>query len=146
MRKLLRKYKDYEGTVEFSLEDGVLFGTIAFINDTVTYEADSLPDLQKEFENAVDRYISLCEKVGKDPNKPFKGLFQVRIDPELHKEAVKQAFKEGVTLNAFVSEAIRSFVDMNKLIKVIKKTSSNEMNYLVPQKRKNIYQFKQKGA
>ena len=93
MKKDHLKYKGYEGTIETSIEDDILFGTIAFINDTVTYEAETITKLKEEFHSAVDHYLKLCEKVGKEPDKPFKGIFNVRISPELHKEAVKQGGK-----------------------------------------------------
>ena len=43
-------YKGYQGSVETSIEDGVLHGKIMFINDLVTYEATTLKALEKQFE------------------------------------------------------------------------------------------------
>jgi len=36
------KYKDFIGSVEVSLKDACLYGKILFINDLVTYQADSI--------------------------------------------------------------------------------------------------------
>ena len=44
-------YKGYQGSVETSIEDGVLHGKIMFINDLVTYEATTL----KALENSLNR-------------------------------------------------------------------------------------------
>ncbi len=41
------EYKDFIGSVEASIEDGVLFGKILFINALITYEAETLRDLKK---------------------------------------------------------------------------------------------------
>ena len=103
----IMRYNGYCGSVEHSLEDMVLHGKILFINDLVTYEADTLPELEQAFHEEVDDYIAFCEKIGKEPEKPFKGTFNVRIDPDLHKRAAIQAEAAGITLNQLVSDAIQ---------------------------------------
>jgi predicted HicB family RNase H-like nuclease len=97
-------YKGYLGTIEPQLSDDTLFGKLAFIRDTVTYEAETLGQLKKEFETSVDLYLQSCEELGRVPDCPFKGTFNVRITPELHRKAVAAA--GDMSLNAFVSQAI----------------------------------------
>lgn len=99
------KYKGYLGTIEPNLEEGTLFGKVAFIRDLVTYEAENLKQLQQEFQVSVDDYLEFCTERSKEPNKPLKGSFNVRISPELHRAAV-MAVGDG-SLNAFVGEAIK---------------------------------------
>jgi len=98
------QYKGYLGTIEPNLEEGTLFGKLAFIRDLVTYEADNLTDLQKEFETSVDGYLADCKALGIEPNTPLKGSFNIRISPELHRKAVMAAGDKS--LNAFIAEAI----------------------------------------
>ena len=98
------KYKGYLGTIEPDLETGELFGKLAFIRDLVTYEAETLKALEKAFIASVDEYLASCEELGKQPDLPFKGTFNVRINPELHRKAVLAS--SDTSLNAFVSEAI----------------------------------------
>jgi len=105
-------YKGYEGTIEPSLEDDLLYGKIAFIRDLVTYEAKTVQELEAEFKVSVDEYLDDCKEVGKDPDKPFKGVFNVRTGPDLHRSAVMAA--KGQSLNAFVCDAIREKVERNK--------------------------------
>ncbi len=62
-------YKGYTGSMEISIEDDCLHGKIEMINDLVTYEAESSRELQYEFESAVDSYLDVCGKLGKDPDK-----------------------------------------------------------------------------
>lgn len=81
-------YKGYLVTIEPQLEDNRLYGKLAFIRDLVTYEAENLADLKKEFEYSVDAYLKDCEELGREPNQPFKGSFNVRTTPELHRQAV----------------------------------------------------------
>jgi len=101
------KYKEFYGSVEFSSEDNCLFGKIIGIDDLVTFEGSSVDELKKAFCDAVDDYLETCEELGKDVNKSYKGSFNVRITPELHKLAVLIAKSQGKSLNSFVEEAIR---------------------------------------
>ncbi|MFZ7234022.1 type II toxin-antitoxin system HicB family antitoxin [Avibacterium avium] len=105
----LLKYKGYVGTIEADLENNVLFGKLAYIRDVVTYEAETLPQLEKEFQTSVDMYLQDCQELGRTPDKPFKGVFNVRISEELHRNAVLAA--GDLSLNAFVAEAIKEKVE-----------------------------------
>jgi len=101
------EHKGYIGRVEFSAEDKVFHGKIEFINDLVTFEATSVEALEKEFKAAVDDYIETCKELDIKPQKSFKGTFNVRIAPELHKEAAFQAAKRNLSLNRLVEEALK---------------------------------------
>lgn len=125
----LLQYRDYEGSTEIDAARDVCRGRILFINDLVTYEADSVRQLRKEFEAAVDDYIETCRLVGKEPQRPFKGLFNVRVSPELHRAAVVRATREGTTLNDVVVQALSAHlqapVEINHNLKLtIESTSS----------------------
>lgn len=100
-------YRDYIGSIEFSEEDEVFHGKVIGIKNMISFEGDSVKTLIKDFHNAVDEYLEFCEKSGKQPEKPFKGSFNVRIQPELHRKAVLTASALGLSLNAFVEDAIR---------------------------------------
>jgi predicted HicB family RNase H-like nuclease len=101
------EYKGYIGRVEFSAEDKVFHGKIEYINDLVTFEATSVEELEKEFKTSVDDYLETCRKLDIDPQKSFKGTFNIRITPELHKEIAFQAAKRKLSLNRLVEEALK---------------------------------------
>ncbi|HHF6577185.1 TPA: type II toxin-antitoxin system HicB family antitoxin [Haemophilus influenzae] len=107
MSKVL-EYKNFIGSVKFSLEDNLLFGKILHVNGLVTYEGATLDELREEFKLAVDDYIEYCQENGIDAHKSYDGKFNVRIPSELHKKAAIQSIKQGVSLNAFVSQAIQN--------------------------------------
>ena len=102
----LLKYKDFYGSVEYSAADECFFGKIIGTADLVTFEGESVDSLKMAFAEAVEDYIVLCKEAGKEPQKSFKGTFNIRISPELHREAAVIASKEGISLNAFVERAI----------------------------------------
>jgi predicted HicB family RNase H-like nuclease len=109
-------YKGYIGSVEISIEDACLHGRILFIDDLVTYEGNDVPSIQEAFQEAVDRYLAHCQRVGKVANKPYSGSFNVRIGPELHSKAAKAAHQKNIKLNEFVKRAIKSAIDMDGVI------------------------------
>ena len=92
----------------FRSRDEVFHGKVIGIKDLITFEGDSVASLVEDFHSAVDEYEEYCMQKGKKPDKPYKGTFNVRIQPELHRAAAMQAALEGKTLNAFVEESIRS--------------------------------------
>jgi predicted HicB family RNase H-like nuclease len=104
------KYKDYDGTAELDVQRGVCRGKLLFIDDLVTYETALPADLQMEFEAAVDDYLETCTSVGKEPQRPFRGLFNVRVAPALHRAASLRAVADGVALNEVVVRALDAFL------------------------------------
>lgn len=65
------KYKGYCESIEVSTEDSCMHGNLLFIDDLVTYEADSPSALETAFREAVDFYVEKCEREGLSPDKPF---------------------------------------------------------------------------
>lgn len=110
MKKDVLEYKGYHTKVEFDAEGLVLRGKIEGINDFVDFECENLKDVEQEFHDAVDNYLEFCKEVGKQPEKEYKGTFNVRISPELHKRLAIEALKNGDTLNASVEKAIIAYV------------------------------------
>lgn len=130
------EYKGYSGSVDVSAEDHCLFGKILFITDLVTYEAETVSDLEAEFIAAVDDYILTCKEIGKDPQRPFKGSFNVRISPELHRKAALEAYKEKISLNELTDRAISTYV--NKTLQPIN-IEHHDHHYYQSEGRSNIF-------
>jgi predicted HicB family RNase H-like nuclease len=63
-------YKGYTGRYEVDPEDGVLHGHVDGIEDIITFEADNLEDLEREFQISVDDYLEWCAEDGVEPNRP----------------------------------------------------------------------------
>ncbi len=100
------QHKDYYATVHFSSEDEVFYGKILGINDLVTFEGQSVKELKKSFKEAIEDYLETCKELNKTPEKTYKGSFNVRVSPQLHRETAFVALKTNVTLNDFVKSAI----------------------------------------
>ncbi len=102
------EYKNYVGSVEFSESDGVFFGKVMGIRAMISYEGTSAKELVEDFHGAVDDYLALCEAEGKEPERAYKGSFNVRISPELHKKAAIYASSRQISLNSLVESALRA--------------------------------------
>ena len=105
-------YKNYIGSVELSEEDAVLHGKVIGIKPLISFEGNSVDAIVKDFHQAVDEYLKYCANTGKEPEKPFKGSFNVRVDADLHRKAALTASVRGVSLNSFVEDAIRQSVSV----------------------------------
>jgi predicted HicB family RNase H-like nuclease len=99
-------YKEYMGSVHFNSEDEIFYGKVEGIEDLITFEGKSVDDLKKAFEESIDDYIELCNRKDKNIEKSYKGSFNVRIPPELHRKVKRTAFKMGISLNQFMQKAV----------------------------------------
>ena len=104
----IMEYKGYVGTVEFSEKDMIFYGKVMGIRALISYEGTTAHELIDDFHGAVEDYLTLCEAEGKEPEKAYKGSFNVRISPELHKQAAIFATTHGISLNSFVENALRT--------------------------------------
>jgi predicted HicB family RNase H-like nuclease len=104
-------YKDYATKIEYSAEDGCLVGHILGIQDIVGFHGDSVPEIRKAFEEAVDDYLSCCAEIGKEPQKPFSGKIMLRVPPEIHAKLAIQAQISGKSINRMVVEALKTSLE-----------------------------------
>lgn len=105
------EYKEFIGSVEYSNKDDILFGKIIGISSLVSFEGDSIKSLREDFEGAVDDYLDICEANNVVPEKSYKGSFNIRISPVLHKELALISSSRGVSLNNVVREALSVYVN-----------------------------------
>lgn len=97
-------YKGYQASVEF--DDGSLFVKVLHIDDVLVAECDRASEAEAVARDLIDAYLADCEEEGREPAKPYKGSFNVRISPDLHKRAAMNAAAEGLSLNGWIGHAI----------------------------------------
>lgn len=110
MKGNVLEYKGYRTYIRFESDTNTLRGIIEGINDYVDFESESAFEIVEEFHKAVDDYLAFCESVGKEPEKEYKGSFNVRIKPEKHKALALRASMYGESLNKTVERAIDRFL------------------------------------
>jgi predicted HicB family RNase H-like nuclease len=102
----MMKYKGYLGKVEFDADAKVLHGEVVGIRDVVTFQGDSVKEVEKAFRESVDDYLAFCKERGEEPNKPFSGQFVLRVSPDLHRRLSMLAEVSGVSLNGLVTACL----------------------------------------
>ena len=108
--KNVLEYKGYTGSVDFSAEDKVFFGKLTGIRDVVTFEGETVKELMKAFHDAVNDYLAMCKELGKDPHKEYKGSFNVRLKPRVHRLAAMKSAALKISLNQFVEKVVEKEV------------------------------------
>lgn len=108
------EYKGYHTIVRYNGESNTLHGVIEGIEDYVNFECVDLASVQKEFHDAVDEYLDYCKQIGKEPDKEYKGSFNIRIQPELHKKLAIEALANDESINRTVERAITAYLNKRK--------------------------------
>ncbi|MBE6006088.1 MAG: type II toxin-antitoxin system HicB family antitoxin [Lachnospiraceae bacterium] len=104
----MMEYRGYHAWIRYSDEDRMFVGEVFGINDRLGFHGTSVEELEKTFHQAVDNYLEMCKEFGKEPEKEYKGKFNVRIPPMLHRAAAYYAKQQEMSLNEFVIVAIRN--------------------------------------
>jgi len=104
-------HSGYVAHVEFDAEDRIFFGRIAGISDIVTFHGETVAELVRAFEKAVEEYIAMSKKLGRPAQKPYSGKMMLRVPPEVHARAAMMAEAAGKSLNTWAAEALARHAD-----------------------------------
>lgn len=98
-------YKGYEGIATFDEDDHIFSGEVLGLRDVITFQGESVSELEQAFRDSVDDYLAWCEEDGVSPEKPYSGKVLLRFDPELHRKVAAAAKKRNISLNKFMEKA-----------------------------------------
>jgi len=121
-------YKGYQASVEF--DDGALFVKVLHIDDILIAECDKASQAEAVAHELIDDYLEDCREEGREPSVPFKGSFNVRVAPEIHKRSAVAAAEMGVSLNAWIGTAIQEKLECSNLSKRMDGVISNTESYV----------------
>jgi len=99
-------YKDYTGIVTFDDEARIFHGEVIGLRDVITFQGQSVDELEKAMADSIDFYLDWCVERNKQPEKPFSGKVLLRTTSELHSRATVAAARVGLSLNKFIEKAI----------------------------------------
>ncbi len=99
-------YKGYAAHIEFDSEDRIFWGRITGITDTVSFHGETVDELVHAFEEAVDDYLAMSEKLNRQPQKPYSGRLMLRVPPEVHAHAAEMARAHGKSLNQWAADVL----------------------------------------
>ena len=101
------QYKGYVGSVEFSEEDGIFYGKVMGIRSLISYEGESAKELLDDFHGAIDDYLETCKAEGKEPEVAFKGSFNIRLSPDLHKKLFIYTTAHQMSMNKYIEDTLK---------------------------------------
>ncbi|MBK7867687.1 MAG: type II toxin-antitoxin system HicB family antitoxin [Ignavibacteriales bacterium] len=64
-------YKGYEAVVNYDEEAKIFSGEVINTKDVITFQAESVSELEKAFHDSVDDYLEFCESRGEKAVKVF---------------------------------------------------------------------------
>ncbi|MCE4072824.1 MULTISPECIES: type II toxin-antitoxin system HicB family antitoxin [Pseudomonas] len=100
------KYQGYAARIEYSDDDGLFIGHVAGIRDVIGFHGESVSELRVAFEEAIDDYLATCEKLGREPQRPFSGKLSLRLDPQLHAQVAIKAELSNQSINQWVVDRL----------------------------------------
>jgi predicted HicB family RNase H-like nuclease len=100
-------YSGYTASLEFDPDDNILVGRVLGIDDLISFHGESVADFTHAFHEAVNDYVSACEKLGQTPEKPASGRLMLRVNPVVHAAALKAAAHTGQSLNRWAEQVLR---------------------------------------
>ncbi len=100
------EYKGYVGSVEYSEDDGLLYGKVQGIRSLLSYEGNSVAELKEDFHEVVDAYLDDCKEEGIQPEIPYDGKIEIQITPELHKKIADAASSKQMSLDSYIEDII----------------------------------------
>ncbi|MBE6040178.1 MAG: type II toxin-antitoxin system HicB family antitoxin [Clostridiales bacterium] len=106
MEMALMEYNGYHASIEYDNEDKIFTGTVIGITDSLNFHGYSVDELEENFRQSVDNYIELCKKLGKDPEREYRGSLNIRLTPVLHRSAALFSAEDKISINQFIVDAV----------------------------------------
>ena len=108
--KNIMKYKGYWAKIKYSDEDECFCGEI---DDSITFEGQSVAELKKDFKDAINHYLSVCKETNSEPETQCKGSLNVRLGVELHNKAKMKSIEKDISINELIKEAVTLYLKTN---------------------------------
>jgi predicted HicB family RNase H-like nuclease len=64
-------YKGYVAVVNYDEDERIFSGEVINTRDVITFQGESVSELEKAFQYSVDDYLEFCESRDEEPEKPF---------------------------------------------------------------------------
>lgn len=100
-------HKGYMGHVEFDDEMEIFHGEVINTRDVITFQGSTVEEIKTAFIDSVEDYLAFCEERNEQPDRPFSGKLNLRLEPELHRKAYVAAKLNHMSLNQWITSAIR---------------------------------------
>ncbi len=103
-------YKGYTAVLEVDVPSGTIVGHVIGIRDELVFQGNTAEEAVAGFHRTVDYYLARLAEEGQEPERPFSGRFNVRIDSETHRALVLDAEARRISLNDVVKRAFFAYL------------------------------------
>lgn len=97
-------YRGYFATVEFDARDGIFWGKVLGLVDSITFDGQTVTKLVTDFHHAIDFYLEDCAKTGRRPETPLSGDLILHLEPEIHGAVLAAARAAGKSTDQWAAE------------------------------------------
>lgn len=101
------RYKNYMARIEYDPADKIFVGHIVGIRDIVGFHGRTVEELETAFQEAVNHYLEVCEKIGQPPQKSYSGKLTLRISPEIHLAVAAAAEINQKSINQWAADVLK---------------------------------------
>jgi predicted HicB family RNase H-like nuclease len=102
------QHKGYTARIDYDERDNILVGRVLGIRAIISFHGETVSEVRREFEAAIEDFLNDCEAQGIKPEKPASGKLMLRVPPQVHGAALVAAEAAGKSLNQWATEVIQS--------------------------------------
>ena len=99
-------YKGYMASVGYSRVENHFYGEVQGIGNVIAFTGKSIDELETNFKEAVDAYLTECEKEGQTPDKQFTGDVLVHLTPDFHCRLALVCEEIGMDIQEFICNTL----------------------------------------
>lgn len=95
-------YKNYTADIEVDVQAKILHGRVRDIQGVVTFEGKTVEEIEHEFQKSIDIYLTFCQEVGQEPEKPVPSHLDLPTTPAI----LKAASQAGKSVDGWAREIL----------------------------------------
>jgi predicted HicB family RNase H-like nuclease len=95
-----------KAVISYDPEIKMFRGEFVSLNGGADFYATNVAKLEVEGRKSLKIYLEMCKESKVEPYKSFSGRFNLRVNQQLHADAVVAAAAAGKSLNEWVAETI----------------------------------------
>ena len=107
MRNVMEFDGGYKAVIAYDPEIEMFRGEFIGLNGSADFYAVDAAGLKAEGQKSLEVFLRLCAEDGVPPRKA-RGKFALRLDPETREAADLAAAARGMSVNQWITQAIRS--------------------------------------
>ncbi|WP_338415374.1 type II toxin-antitoxin system HicB family antitoxin [uncultured Sphaerotilus sp.] len=101
------QHKGYTARIDYDERDNILVGRVLGIRAIISFHGETVSEVRREFEAAIEDFLNDCQAQGIKPEKPASGKLMLRVPPQVHGAALVAAEAAGKSLNQWATEVIQ---------------------------------------